>query len=454
LTPRQSGVVLFAGFAFSLGIALQSQWVNGFGTGVDGTGWPWRDLDIPTVAALLLAPFVIIVAVLWKIWCTDSPATMAWLWLLAAANYLLQIMSMQAEVPGLPLVRDLVESPMATSYFTDALAIHGLAPWLRHYHQIPLGFHSLTHPPGPILFFHAFLKLFDPHTASLLGGCAIGLLGSLGVVVMYRFAALWTSNIRTRFVACAVYALTPSLTVFFPEFDQAYPLFTMLLMLFWVDSLAIPPRSRRSAMLFGAVLSLAVFFAYNLLSIGAFPAYFSLYWLWRKRGRRAAWLTLMRTCGIASFVSGWLYLALWRFTGYNPAAAFVRALRTQAVFASQLGRQYSTSVLMDPADFFRGAGMLAAPILAIWLLRRARGSAAGRRTTAMTLLALATILSVDVSGVLRGETARVWLFLQPLVAVPVAVVLAATRWQWRLAILAMQWWILVCLKSRLDFIMP
>jgi len=85
---------LFAGLAFSLGIALQSPWVNGFGTGVDGAGWPWRDLDIPTVAALLFAPFVIIVAVLWKVWCTDSPATTAWLWLLAAANYLLQIMSM------------------------------------------------------------------------------------------------------------------------------------------------------------------------------------------------------------------------------------------------------------------------------------------------------------------------------------------------------------------------
>jgi hypothetical protein len=271
---------------------------------------------------------------------------------------------------------------------------------------------------------------------------------------MYRFAALWTSNIRTRFLACAVYALTPSLTVFFPEFDQAYPLFTMLLLLLWVDSLAIPRRSRRSAMLFGAVLSLALFFAYNLLSIGAFPAYFGLYWLWRKRGRRVAWLTLLRTCGIAAGVSVWLYVSLWRLTGYNPAATLDRALRSQAIAASFLDRHYFTSVLMDPVDFFRGAGMVAAPILAIWLLRPARGSAAGRRATAMTLLALATILSVDVSGVLPGETVRLWLFLQPLVAVPVAVVLAATRWQWRLAILAMQWWILVCLKSRLDFVLP
>jgi hypothetical protein len=76
------------------------------------------------------------------------------------------------------------------------------------------------------------------------------------------------------------------------------------------------------------------------------------------------------------------------------------------------------------------------------------------RQTVLTVVALATILTVDVSGLLRGESTRVWLFLQPLVIVPVAIELARFPWNWRLAIFSLQWWILVCLRARMSFINP
>jgi hypothetical protein len=100
----------------------------------------------------------------------------------------------------------------------------------------------MTHPPGPILFYYAFFKLLGPRTGALIGGCVVGLLGSAGAVVMYMFAGLWTSDRRTRLTASAFYALLPALTVFFPEFDQAYPLFSMLLILFWVRALRFHGR--------------------------------------------------------------------------------------------------------------------------------------------------------------------------------------------------------------------
>jgi hypothetical protein len=73
---------------------------------------------------------------------------------------------------------------------------------------------------------------------------------------------------------------------------------------------------------------------------------------------------------------------------------------------------------------------------------------------ALTLIGLATIATVDLSGLLRGETARVWLFLQPLMVVPVALELARLRWSWRLSIFALQWWILLCVKAKMSFIEP
>jgi hypothetical protein len=74
--------------------------------------------------------------------------------------------------------------------------------------------------------------------------------------------------------------------------------------------------------------------------------------------------------------------------------------------------------------------------------------------TALMLIGLATVLTVDFSGLLRGETARVWLFLQPLLVVPVALELARVRWPWRISLLTLQWWLLVLIKSKMSFIEP
>jgi len=57
-------------------------------------------------------------------------------------------------------------------------------------------------------------------------------------------------------------------------------------------------------------------------------------------------------------------------------------------------------------------------------------------------------------SLLRGETARGWLFLQPLVAIPAALALSTIPWPWRFSIIAVQWWILVCMKTKMYFVSP
>jgi hypothetical protein len=453
----QAGVVLAVGLAFAVGVILKQAPLNGFPTLIHWL-WPWRDLPVFKTAVILLAPLMIIGWVLWRMENDEGfgssseakpPRAEPWglLCLLALSNFLLQLLAMVAAPRGIKLVGDIVRSPRATSYFTDATKIQGLVDWLRTFHQAHLGFHSSTHPPGPVLFYYVFVKLFGPNAAQI-GGYAVGLIGSLGVLLIYRFAGLWTNDRKARLTASAFYALVPALTLFFPEFDQCYPVLAMLLIFFWVKALNTSRPVSIPAVYLGLVLFTTTFFAYNVLTVGAFLAYYGLYWLCLERATGLSrWGTLLGTCGIALGVFVALHAILWQATGFEAIASFRRARAAQAFYAVMLNRPYAAAALVDPYDFFLGAGMMALPLLIL----RLRRSMPDR---ALTLIAVATILTVDLTGFLRGETARLWLFCQPLLAVPVALELSSYRWRWRIAIFATQWWVLVCLKSRMFFVGP
>jgi hypothetical protein len=441
-TGREARVVLAVGLAFGLGVLYEIEPLNGIRS-LTRWEWPWQDLGAFEMGFALLLPFLLIGAVLWRAE-KREPSSRPWLMLglLAISSFLLQLFSVLGDPRGLPRIEQLVASPDVTSYFTAALDIKNPAEWLKRFHESTLPGHASTHPAGPVLFYYAFLTLFGPSTGALLGGCAVGLAASAGVLVMYSFAGLWTAERRARLLACAFYALLPGLTVFFPEFDQVYPVFSMLIILCWVRALASPDRWWKEALLLGAVLFAATFFAYNLLVIGAFLVYYVLH--------RRAWAAALRAGAVALGAGAALYLALWITAGYNAPAAFLRALESQAAHARVLNRSYAAFVLMDLYDFALSAGVIVVPIL-VYHLRGLRAKDAG---AALTLIGVGTILTVDLTGLLRGEAARVWLFLQPLLMAPAGVELARFRWPWRIAILAVQWWILVCVKAKMAFLEP
>lgn len=450
----EAAAVLAVGIAFAMGVVFEVSPLNG-SLRLTGWQWPWRnDLELLRIVAFLFVPFGLIEFVLRK--ADERPLSRVSIYVatLATGDFLLQMMGMLAEPEGFGWLKRIVQSPVATSYFTDAQRIEDAGTWLRHFDSASLAFHSSTHPPGPVLFYYAFLKLFGAASGALLGGCAVGFLGSLGVVVAYVFAGLWTDDRRTRLTVCALYALLPALGVFFPEFDQVYPILAMLLIFFWCRSLQSEERVPWEALCLGVVLFAALFFAYNLLAIGAFLAYYVVYWAWRQASPGAALAKILRNSAIAAGVCAGGQTILWLATGYNPIASFRHALAYQKVYASLLHRQYLNSILCDPYDFLLGAGILALPLVAAYLYRVSRDFDLGRRDVALSILGLATILTVDLTGALRGEAARVWLFLQPLLIVPAALELSRFRGRWRTALFAMQWLILACLKAKMLFIRP
>jgi hypothetical protein len=449
MTKRQALCVLGFGFAFSFGVLYRQAHLNGLAHSY--WEWPWRNLGNLRTSLALLLPGLLIGFVIWRM---DKKLTRLWLWvgLLALSSLLLQMMGMTVEPEGLDRIERIIASAQATGYYSDAVEIHGLHAWMSSYHAAPtLRAHSAIHPAGPILFFYLFVKSLGAPRAAFVSGAVIGLIASTGVFVIYRFAGLWKEEPRGRLLACIFYALLPGLTVFLPELDQIYPLFSMLLVLHWLT--ALDRASPKYAIIVGAILFLGTFFAYNLLAIGGFILLYSLYWLSQRAWNSKAWTQALHLVAIALGTCVILYFLLWIATGYRPLASFATALRTQAYISQQvLKRPYGTFLLINLYDFAASGGVIVLPIVLCYCRNLLSEFSAARQEAALTLLGLASILVVDLSGLFPGETARTWLFLQPLVVVPAGQAISRLTRSWILVIFGLQWWILVCLKSKMTFI--
>lgn len=412
--------------------------------------WPPRDLGLLRTLAFF-APALLVFFFAWRDIERGEGGAARPLALLVVTSLAMQTLALYCGADGLPHLRAIVMSPSATSYFTDAQQIDGVMAWLRGFHTYELGLHSATHPPGPVLYYYAWQHLLPKSSAALAGGVTVGLVASLGVLAMHAFAGLWTDDRRTRLLACAMYALLPALAFFLPDLDQVYPIFAMLLALAWARAL---DGSRPHAVLFAAMLFVSTFFAYNLLVVGAFVALYAAYFLRREHASAGAWrrLGIAALTGAAGLVVP--YLALWIAADYDPFRSLAHAIAEQNDLAVRLMRPWLSCLFTAPYDFFLGAGMVVLPLLALSVSRLFRELRIENRSLMLSAIALGTILVVDLSGLLRAETARVWLFLQPFAVVPAAIELLRFGPRGRLAVFAAQWLVAAVLFCRLVFVYP
>lgn len=295
--PRFVLVCLVALF-FITAIGLQ---IDGF-NGPWYFKWPWRHAGMLKTAAAVAPAIVVFCLALVEIEGNAPRKVLRVLALLVIGNLLLRYAHLLTYDAGLAQLVVIVKSEMATSYFTDAATIAGVAGWLAGFPPSGLHLHSLTHPPGPILYYYAWLQLFDADMAAAVGGAMLAAIAALSVPIFYRFSALWTQNENLRLWACLFYASTPATVFFFPEFDQVYPILTMLCVVAWAQAL---DGSWLRACAFGACLAVSLFFAYNLLTVGAFLAMYTLYELARSGWRKEAWLRAIAAAVVSlGFVVG------------------------------------------------------------------------------------------------------------------------------------------------------
>lgn len=411
--------------------------------------WPWRRLPAEDIFPPLAIGFVLFVVAQrihdrGKMHVSVALAALM-LAMLAMASL---AVSVQSTPFGLDRFSRIISSPIATAYYADAVRLSAVERWLAQFHLLSpqLYAHSMTKPPGPILVASAFVRWTD--APALMLGLAITAVSALSIPATYVMSRVLGADKQAAFASASLMALSPGLVLFCPEFDQVYPILSCGMIVSWVASLE---RQRLAyAALFGVFLAVATFMAYNLLVLGALLALYSLAWLLRAQGRHAVRLVVHVIAALAVVLMA--YSALWLTTRYDPVATFRAALANQARLLEVVQRPYPATILFDLWDFALGVGWLPVGLAAATLASRMRRGWTSDRTTWAVVLVALQLAIVAVTALLPGETARVWIFMMPLMAFAAGLELAEWRLAERMVVYASMWLLLAVICQNMTFI--
>jgi hypothetical protein len=309
---------------------------------------------------------------------------------------------------------------------------------LRRYPQFMprlLG-HAYSKPPGwglASMWLVAQLGL-GPQTSQL-AGLLIAAGAALAVPATYLLIRHLTRDRDAAFLGASFLALSPSLLLFYPTMDQLYPLATVILILLW--SQAIAKNSPVFAALFGAALSVTLFFTYLPAALAFFLAGISLT---SARPLPLKKIAILAATALATLAT--LYLLLWLATGFNPIATFLTAWRIDHQRIIQWSRDTGLPARRLPGtipwDFYScamGLGWIGFLLVIFYLLSAMRGTESSPRLR-ISLLCIAQFLFVAFSGMISGETIRIWIFMLPLLMVPIGLELSRWRPRERIAVFA------------------
>jgi hypothetical protein len=406
--------------------------------GINGTWywkWAWRRTDALPLYSLMLLAAGPVIAAQWILRSTVARRACA-LGLVALGTLSLRYAStfVQTRPPSFELIPTIIRSPVATSYYTDAVALGPPRAWFGAYDQVlrlpGLHLHTLSKPPGAVLFFAAIVKRFgDNDRAAHAAAALMGLLAALVVPATYLLVKHLASDAgaardvaeNAAFAGASFVALCPGFVLFFPMFDPAYALLTCGLVGFW--AVAVGAESKWwCAIAMGTVLALTCMMTYNVLVVGLFCAAYPFVMRERPLGKVVP--VVLRQGMVVLATTAMLLLALHWFTGFDPIATFRSAWANQhALLAAHAGeRPYPATVLFDLTDFTLGSGWLSVLVVAFYLSRRSPP----QERRSLVWLVLGQFVVVAALGLLQAETARVWDFMLPLLMIPVGLELA--RW--------------------------
>jgi hypothetical protein len=466
-----------AGWTFlvggSLAVVAVLWWQLPFANGPQEWEWPYRAAPLhagwlaPLLGALALCGFVLL------------PRGSAWLRLgvLTLLGFTLTVAVVGAQPGGMERVIRSLVSRHVFSYVFDAGQFATVAEVVEAYPEgvRELSMHTRTHPPGPLIAIRLLDRLVPAGNDDAGGWVAVARaaldeetrkvrvrrlpvpqhLPSATTVVVLAFLLPAAATLvalplfllarsrrlddRVALLAAALWLSVPARTLFTPSIDQALPL--VVLLAAW---LAGRP-DRFSPLAGGALWGGATLVSYGCLAAAPLvlwcalrPASVSTL---RARGRLDRSLVM----GVG-FLLPWIALAL---LGFAPLAAFAAAM---AEHRSMVGidRAYTTWLGFNLWDLvlFLGAPVLglAGADLVEGHAARLPGASQGEGLAPVWWAVLAVLL---LSGTVRGEAGRIWLFFMPFAALFAARALARHDPTLRAAVLALQCVILLSLALNL-----
>ena len=417
--------------------------------------WPYRPPGLalwPALAAALFAAALLATLLLGP----KGRRGTAWM---ALWGYGLSLSLVAAQPEGFGRVVRVLASRHSFSYLYDAALAPATHELLADFPaaSAALSMHSRTHPPGALLAIRGIdraARALGPagalraplaqtaegamaaeisrarergkpvpaHAPSPLSAVALAFLlplaaalAALPLFSLGRDSGLSDLGARS---AAAIWLTVPAGILFTPSLDQALAGVTALGAALAAGSRGPEPTTGRWKDLriagAGIVLALGCLISYGLLVAVPFVAWvaFSAPEGSFRQPRRFVRAALVG----AGFVLPWLLLAL--FAGYDPWQSFRAAISAHGQMAVA-SRSYATWLLANPFDFALLCGPAAAVLGAVGLF--SRQAPQPLRRTLRGGAALFALLWL--SGSVRGEVGRIWLFAMPFVALLAAAAL-------------------------------
>ncbi len=355
--------------------------------------------------------------------------------LLLVASFAMQVGLLNAT--GLPWITPgaIIASPVATTYYSVSLDVRDPVEWVASYPErmASLPYHARTHPPGFVLLFVGLRRLCEwalpqespalgtiaesyrvfgigpsptDAAAAMVGAFLFALIGALSLAPLYLLARD-LAGAEAGICAAALMAAMPSMLLFGASSDQVALTFAVFTL--WLAYSAWRQSCPVRAFLAGLTLAVGLFFTLGLLILAVWLAAWAGLGVLRSADRGVAVRRVLIGAGAAALGFAAWYGVLYVTLHYRAIAVAQAGLFAhRGVTTIEVARSYWKWILMNPAELAIFAG-LPAVAAALWSVR-GQGEGAARLCTFLTSW-LVTVALLDLSGTVRGEVGRIWLFL-------------------------------------------
>ena len=366
-------------------------------------------------AACLAALVLLVLALQWALLTAAGPPAVSW----AAPAWI-------------------IASPNATTYFAASLGVGDVKQWVAAYpeHMAELPYHAQTHPPGFVLLFlflrkaaaaiiphpgaawgelaaainHKFVFELTPSdaVAAVGGALVLSLAGALSLIPLF-FHGRDLAGERAAVCSAALMAGMPGLLLLGASGDQI--ILALAILTLWLCYGAWKKGGVVRPLLGGIAAGIGMFFSLGFAVVGAWLVVWLVLGLLRCDDTTGAARRVFIAGGAAAAGFVIVYLLLYWLLGYRPVAVAQQAFGAHRdVTAIAAGRTYWIWVLMNPVEAALFAG-LPLVVAAAWSVRAIARDPAMARLRAFLAAGLIVLVMLDLSGTVRGEVGRIWLFL-------------------------------------------
>lgn len=279
---------------------------------------------------------------------------------------------------------------------------------------------------GKILFYHAIRGLWDTPPGLL---WLIFAASNLGLVLAYAIVRELFQDRQAGLAALVLYLFLPSKLFFLPLLNSVTPTFVLLPL--WLLVRYLTSRHPGWLAALGVALyALVLFDPVPLITGLTFVALIGRAWAQKTIGWKNV-VAILALVPLAFFAADCVVALRY---GYEIVSAFAFAYHDAKHFNATHGRSYDVWLVPNLIETLSNTGILTSALvlgIAVAALPRMawglwREKLRGAVTVAcepgvcLALSALASLAVVDLMGVNRGETVRLWIFLGAFLQLPVA----------------------------------